>query len=83
MPQFFFIRRLTGHTDVVHPFQPPPRLRADLELHAAGCATCTLGVRVLADSPLRAETVAVVCEEGVRLADKIMVAKERWEAWRG
>jgi hypothetical protein len=83
MAHLFFIRRPIGTVDAIHPFEPPVRLRADLELHAAGCPSCTWGMRVLADSSLRAETITVVCEEGVRLADRIMAARERWETWRG
>ena len=60
MAHLFFIRRPIGTVDAIHPFEPPVRLRADLELHAAGCPSCTWGMRVLADSSLRAETITVL-----------------------
>jgi hypothetical protein len=83
MPNLLTVRLRPDEHEVLFPWEQHSRMRADLDLHAASCGSCTITALSLFDVPSQRDNVEVRCEEGIALATALVRAKNEWRAWRG
>lgn len=83
MPNLLTVRIRDAEQEVLFPWEQHSRTRADLDLHTASCAACTITPLSLFDVPGQRDNIEARCEEGVALATTLVRAKNEWRAWRG